>query len=445
MSTAPLRVTVISAEHIGHLPEIPVVSRTALSSQSSHLTTALDELRLDSDFWTSDWRANLTDCLQSSAFDNSVGYVVPGHPMLGDSTMQHLLEEDSAGRIDLELFDEPLPVILTEILTISTGPPVFIDALNLIEIAREAPFSAGALPTHSGQSIVVTNVIPGAVGSILADLLQRRFRASTDVKLIPMLGEPEQAELTLSELENESTGYPCYLVLPPVGGDAFQRTADDLQRIIARLRAPGGCPWDREQTNVTLSRNLIEESYELLDAIESGNSKAVREELGDFLLQAMLHSQITEEAGRFTFEDIVETLVDKLIRRHPHVFANENAANADDVVQSWDEIKRAERAARPGESTASMLGDIPASLPALMRAQSIIKRSGRTSLSASQIEQLNDEAHATFDTEDERRVVAQILDAVQNAQELGIDAEQVVRNWTRSFERALTTTTHADD
>ncbi len=437
MSPVPLRVTVISAEHINDLPKMPIVSRSPIPDPPETISYVLDEPALDTDFWTVAWGANLIARLQSASVDNSVGYVVPGHPMLGDATMQFLLNQETAGTIELELFDEPVPVVLTDLLGIAGGSPAFIDLMTLLDIERQTPFNAGALPFSSVQTSIVTNVVPASTGQDLQRILTRRFRPDTDVRLIPMTGEPEQFELKLSELGDEPTQRPCYLVLPAATGDEFQRGVDDLQRLVARLRAPGGCPWDREQTSQSLGRNLIEESYELLDAIESGNAGKMREELGDFLLQALMHAQITEEEGGFRLEDVVDTLIAKLVRRHPHVFAQADVSGADGVVQSWDEIKRAERAARSDEEPPSVLGDIPTSLPALLRAQSVIKRSSRSELAVEDIESVSYEAYGSLESDTEREVVADLLHAIQQAQEHGVDTENALRAWTLAFERIL--------
>jgi tetrapyrrole methylase family protein / MazG family protein len=436
VSDAPLRVTVISAEHLDELPELPLVSRSYLSPEPDISFQALDELRTDSDFWTSEWPRNLLGRLRGWSNENAVGYVVPGHPMIGDSTVQHLLRWDSEGIIDLEFYDEPLPLILTELLAQSEGSPAFVDAVTLIDIARTAPYESGTLPLHSNQTTVITNLIPGTVGVEISDMLCRRFRPDTLVRLIPMVGEPMQAEISLSDLANEASGFPSYLVVPAVSGDEYQKTADDLQRLVARLRAPGGCPWDREQTNQSLGRNLVEETYELLDAIESGNRKAIREELGDFLLQAIMHSQITHESGSFSIEDVIGALITKLVRRHPHVFERATADTPSAVTRTWDEIKRSERAARPGDSPASPLGDIPADLPALLRAQSVVKRASRANVDIERLEAISDSAYETLQNEFERQAVARVLSAVQDAQEHDVDVEQAVRSWTRAFEQA---------
>lgn len=154
---------------------------------------------------------------------------------------------------------------------------------------------------------------------------------------------------------------------------------DEVVRIMARLRAPGGCPWDRKQTHESLKPYLIEETYEALDTIDRRDFPKLKEELGDVLLQVLFHSQIGTEAGTFTMEDVLEQLADKLVRRHPHVFgdgaAGAQALNSDQVVHRWEDIKRAERkhAGKPD----SVLHDIPKALPALLRAYQTQVRAAR--------------------------------------------------------------------
>lgn len=139
-----------------------------------------------------------------------------------------------------------------------------------------------------------------------------------------------------------------------------------LRQIVARLRAPGGCPWDREQTHASLRTALVEETYEVLAAIEAKDDPNLREELGDLLLHVVLHSQIAAERGAFDFEAVAVEVAEKMIRRHPHVFADDRAQDSAAVLKRWDEIKRQEKGATADES---VLTGLPAGLPALMRAQ----------------------------------------------------------------------------
>ncbi len=161
-----------------------------------------------------------------------------------------------------------------------------------------------------------------------------------------------------------------------VGDDASRDPVTRLLDIVTALRSEGGCPWDRAQTLQTLKPYLLEESYELLDAIDADDAVAHREELGDVLLQVVLQAQIRREASDFSFEDVAQTLADKLVRRHPHVFGSASADTPDQVVQHWEEIKAQERADKPAESD-SVLSGVPRSLPALFRAERMQSRAAR--------------------------------------------------------------------
>jgi len=154
---------------------------------------------------------------------------------------------------------------------------------------------------------------------------------------------------------------------------------DDLLRVMARLRGPGGCPWDREQDHQTLRWHAVEEVYELLDAIESRDDHELEEELGDLLLQVVFHCQLARERGAFDFQAVARHLTNKLIRRHPHVFGKIKVKDVDQVWANWEKIKRAEkhgtRHARP-----SALDGIPKHLPALLRAEKLLKKARRAKL-----------------------------------------------------------------
>ncbi len=151
------------------------------------------------------------------------------------------------------------------------------------------------------------------------------------------------------------------------------RPLDELLEIMRRLRAPGGCPWDREQTLDTLKPFLIEECYELIDAIESGDPSRHEEELGDILLQVIFQTQLRTEAGQFDFDDVARRLAEKLIRRHPHVFAAASVADSADVLRNWEKIKAVEK---KGERKSAVDG-VPRHLPSLMKAHQVQTRAAR--------------------------------------------------------------------
>lgn len=154
---------------------------------------------------------------------------------------------------------------------------------------------------------------------------------------------------------------------------------NELLKIMARLRAPDGCPWDREQDHRSLRRHAIEEVYELIDAIEAGDDHEMAEELGDLLLQVVFHCQLARERGAFNFEQVCQHLVDKLIHRHPHVFGDRKIHTAEAVLAQWDHLKRAEKKGTRHER-ASALDGIPKHLPALMRAEKLVKKARKAKL-----------------------------------------------------------------
>ncbi len=165
------------------------------------------------------------------------------------------------------------------------------------------------------------------------------------------------------------------------GAPGAHPSFDQLVRIIWRLRQPDGCPWDQAQTHVSIRRNMIEEAYEAADAIDEGNDAHLVEELGDVLMQVLLHAQMGADAGSFTIDDVVDGLNEKLVRRHPHVFGEVDAHTAGEALASWEAVKDQEReAANAGEGEVSkqgLLDSVPHSFPALMQCQKISKRAAR--------------------------------------------------------------------
>ncbi len=182
-----------------------------------------------------------------------------------------------------------------------------------------------------------------------------------------------------------------------------------FEEIIATLRAENGCPWDRKQTHRSLRPHLIEEAYELLDAIESGNPDNLKEELGDLLLQVYLHAQIAREEGRFSIDDVAESIIGKIIHRHPHVFGEDRVRDAEQVLERWEELKRKEKPER-----VSMLEGIPKGLPALLKAYRVQQKVSRVGFDWERIE----DATAKLDEE-----VAELKEALASKDRDRIEEE----------------------
>jgi nucleoside triphosphate diphosphatase len=214
-----------------------------------------------------------------------------------------------------------------------------------------------------------------------------------------------------------------------------------LVEIMATLRGPTGCPWDREQTPDTLKPYLIEETYEVLEALEAKDLHAFKEELGDLLLQIVFHAQLMAEAGTFTVDDVAQAIADKLVRRHPHVFGDVKVKNADEVVQNWAKIKAQEKV---GKADRSVLAGVPHGAPALIQAQRLGEKAARVGFdwtSAAEVfTKVEEETHELADTlssqdaERQEHELGDLLFALTSlARHLNLDAETALRKAGKRF------------
>jgi MazG family protein len=226
---------------------------------------------------------------------------------------------------------------------------------------------------------------------------------------------------------------------PETAGEKFQQ----LVAIMARLRAPGGCPWDREQTFDSIKPFTLEETYEVLDAIDHRDWGELTQELGDFVLQAVFYAQMAAEQGLFHIEDVLDAINQKLVRRHPHVFGEESAASADEVLSIWGRVKGAEPKAERKRTT-GLLGGVPRALPALVEAQQLASRAAGVGFDWENAEQVLDKLHeelAEFATARRNQVQDELEDElgdmlfvlVNLARFVKVDPEQALRRTNTKF------------
>ncbi|MBJ6800491.1 nucleoside triphosphate pyrophosphohydrolase [Geomonas propionica] len=224
--------------------------------------------------------------------------------------------------------------------------------------------------------------------------------------------------------------------------ESTQNRFDRLMEIMRRLRAPGGCPWDAEQTHDSLKRYLLEESYEVIEAIDANNDELLKEELGDLILQPIFHAAVAEERGAFTMDQVLDAINDKLVRRHPHVFGDEVIENSAAQVENWEKIKKREK----GEERKSALSGIPPHLPALMKAQKITEKAARVGFDwehtdqvfAKVMEELHEfqEAMAAGDQQEMESELGDLIFAIVNlGRFLSLDPEEALRKTIQRFTR----------
>ena len=265
---------------------------------------------------------------------------------------------------------------------------------------------------------------PGGVDVVPASALDRHSFATTRAVAIA-LDAPLDRALLLKHYPAgvvDGAGFADgFLVLPPRDGYADLAAPGAVSRIAERLRAPGGCPWDREQTHASLRPHLLEEAYEALEALDRGDLDTLRDELGDLLFQIAIHAQLASEAGAFDMADVSRSIGEKLVRRHPHVFAGTSLEGKDLLVQ-WEQIKRDEKA----EPRGSILDGVPRSLPALFAAERLQERAARVKLRPPRIE-------LPLDVDDPEFLGELLFDLVAEAREHGFDAETALREANDRF------------
>jgi tetrapyrrole methylase family protein/MazG family protein len=344
------------------LQQSRVVARTRLHPALDALDVeSLDDV-YDQAVSLADVETGLVERLLGAAGD--VVLAVPGDGLLGESVVQRL--RDEGAQVDV------VPGVPLGVGALAAAGVDATDGAQIVEATSLGGAGTGLhIELNPRWPGVVTGVFSRQVASDLKLALGRVYPAEHRVLLVHHPGLPDQAllPLALSELDRGGGSFDhlTHLVVPSVPVEVPTGSAHGLRAIVARLRAPEiGCPWDLEQTHRSLTPYVIEEAYEVVEAIEDDDPAGLAEELGDVLLQVALHAELADQSGEFEWNDVLRMLSAKLVRRHPHVFGSVQVGGASDVVRNWDVLKAAEKAdyAPP----LSALDGVPRSLPGLKQA-----------------------------------------------------------------------------
>jgi tetrapyrrole methylase family protein/MazG family protein len=368
-----------------------------------------------------------------------VVYAVPGHPLVGEATTQRIMAL-AAGR--------GVPVEIVEGLSF-IGPTLSalgLDPLEGLQIADATLVAAQHHPRLSAdRPALLSQLYDRELAGRAKLTLMNLYPDEHPVTLVRAAGTPEVTvrPLPLHELDRQpDLDHLTSLYVPPLEGPSAYEA---LQDVVAHLRAPDGCPWDRRQTHRSLRDGLLEETYEVLEAIDAGDANKLREELGDLLLQVSLQTQIAVEEGEFMPGDVIAGIVTKLRRRHPHVFGDLSVEGVGEVLHNWEAIKRQERAER-GEPDAneatSALDGVSRALPALARAQALLARAARFHFRdavappaglAESLARFEDEMASLDETAREEALGQALLALTGLARRLEVDAESALRAATDRF------------
>jgi len=364
-----------------------------------------------------------------------VVFAVPGHPLVGNATAAALL--DACRQEGL-----PCRVVAGVSLLDAACEALGIDAVA-VGVQLVDPREARPDP---GRPALVTPLPAASLLPVLRDKLLDLYPPDHAVVVVSTAVSPLRPhELPLGDLgEAALPDGPGCLYLPALPPERNFRTFGGLEGIVHRLRGPGGCPWDRAQTHESLRRFLLEEAYETLAALDEGDPAKLREELGDLLLQILLHTEIAIESGEFRLADVVEGIGRKLVRRHPHVFGDVKVETPEQVVDNWEAIKRDERDERGGDRP--LLAGVPAAMPALAYSQALQSKAGGVGFQwpdvesileklVEELEELSKAEDATARTEEMGDVLF-VLTSV--ARRLDIDAEEALRLAARKFRERFT-------
>jgi tetrapyrrole methylase family protein/MazG family protein len=439
------------------------------------------------------------DLVERAGAGEDVLYAVPGHPLVAEATTRRLLalarERGVTTRIVAGLsFVEPVCTALA-LDPLEHGMQL-LDALDLMiddrpsttdhrlpssgreipdpkskiqnqdgawsEVQGIGPYTPPLLPfpLTATRPALICQVYNRRVASNAKLSLMERYPADHPVTLVRAAGVAGQERVwsvPLHELDHQDElDHLTCAYLSPLAPLADLRGPAGVSYVVARLLGPGGCPWDREQTHQSLRPELLEETYEALEALDAGDMDALAEELGDVLLSVLMHSEMARQAGEFDLGDVYEHIAAKLIRRHPHIFGDTNVSGSDEVLKNWDAIKRAERAAS-GATPRGLFDGIPPDLPALMTAQETIRKASKAGFDTTdqvwpwdKLREEIDELHAAAHAEPHadaaartQRIEEEFGDLLLAAAKLGyrlkIDAESALRAATAKFRRRFAT------
>jgi tetrapyrrole methylase family protein/MazG family protein len=411
----------------------------AVAAIPSHIARhSFDYLYEEASSFEEVYEAITDDLLRLGARAEGVIYAVPGHPMVGESTVLRLRQLAAERGLPLRILDS---VSFIEPTLTALG----LDALPGLQIVDAMELVTRCYPPLNPDLPALLAQLHGRrLASQVKLILMTAYADDHPVTLVQAAGSDRQRtwELPLCELDRaEMLDHLTALYIPPwaqPGGlESFQDT-------VARLRAPDGCPWDRAQTHQTLRRHLLEETYEVLAALDEEDMAALCQELGDLLLQIVLHVQIASEGGEFRMADVIAAVDAKIHRRHPHVFAREKVDGVDEVLQTWEAIKEAERGEKEGGGTnSSVLDGLPAALPALAMAQAISERVVRVGFDwpdvGGVLNKINEEVKELAAARDEEERAAELGDLlfslVNLARWLDLDAESALRRANNRFAR----------
>jgi tetrapyrrole methylase family protein/MazG family protein len=404
----------------------------AVAGLPSHLTVnSFDALYEEAEDFSQVYEAVVAEVLRLGQRLEGAVYAVPGHPLVGEATVTRLLSRAEGAGLTVRVV-EGLSFVGPTLTALQIDALAGLQVYDAVEVA-----SLYHPPLNPDLPALLAQLYSRVLAADVKLTLMNQYPDDHKVVLVHAAGTADRriVRLPLYELDRQDVEHLTTLYIPPLPGvTGFE----GLQDTMAHLRAPDGCPWDREQTHESLRGTLLEEAYEVAAAIDAGDVRALQEELGDLLLQILIHTQIATEEGEFKMSAVISGIDGKLKHRHPHVWGGRQVSGTGEVLQRWEQLKRQEKGERR-----SVLDGIPAALPALQQADTYSRRAARVGFDWSSPDGVADKVREEIaeieraETLEAREAeMGDLLFAVVNwARWLSVDPEVALRQANARFAR----------
>ena len=397
---------------------------------------SFDDLYENGDSFETVYSAIVEKVLDLGKSPHGVVYAVPGDPFVAEATCPEIARRAGVLNLPLKIVSG-ISFLESAFAAIGLDPYPHLVLMDAIELSQ-----AHIANFPPDMPVLIAQVYSRLVAAEVKVTLNTVYPDEHSVCLVHAAGTVDEfvEDLPLYEIDrSEHIGLLTVLYVPPLGeGTSFEA----FQEVVAHLRAPGGCPWDREQTHATLRTHLMGEAYEALAAMDSGEPAEMAEEFGDLLLQIVLNAQIAAEEGEFTMADVLRGIYDKIIRRHPHVFGDVTLDGVQGVLKNWEKLKAVERA-NGQKPEKGLLDGVPLALPALSQAQEYQDRAARVGFDWKEVsgvlDKIAEEIQEVREVTNEQELIAELGDlffAVVNlARWKNVDAESALRETSMRFKK----------
>lgn len=436
----PAQLTREAWQQLQQIPEIYLRTRqhpTVAGFPDSLQVNSFDDLYETSEKFETVYARIIERVLELGQRPEGVTYAVPGSPFVAETTCPEIARRAREMGIPVRVI-EGISFLEPTFTALGIDPFSHSELVDALDLA-----SLHTPPFPPDQPALIAQIYSREVASDVKLTLNAVYPDTHPVRLVHAAGTPQQVveDLKLYEIDrSQHVGLLTSLYLPPLAPDT---SVEGFQEIVAHLRAPDGCPWDKEQTQQSLGPSLLEETYEALSALEAGDVAGLREELGDILLLLVMFAQIASEDGDFAFADVVQGIQRKIVYRHPHVFGDVQVDGTANVLKNWENLKAAERKAKGKEKNGpkGILDELPKALPALMQAQEYQGRAAHVGFDWSDISGVREkvleewrEVNEAPDDEERSKELGDLLFSVVNLiRWYKLDAETTLRQANQRF------------